>query len=150
MSRCCLERKRQRRIGESWKRGQSSSRRLMESKQRVAASHLDIYHAGYDYMQKQRTAVHWQRVICEAAVYVSTYGLCILESGFRGTIRQYTFGLQPCENSSDATPASLLPLWLESCVPPVSQCSFCLNLSFLFSLSSYLLSSAPFLFSPCF
>lgn len=33
------------------------------------------------------------------------------------------------ENDNDAMTASQLPLWLASCLPPVSQCSFCLNLA---------------------
>lgn len=47
----------------------------------------------------------------------------------KGTIRQYTFSFPSCENGIDATPASRLPLWLASCVPPVNQRSFCLHLS---------------------
>lgn len=58
-----------------------------------------------------------------------------LRSGFKGTIWQCTFSFLRCENGSDVTPASQLPLWLASCVPPVSQRSFRLRLSPLCSHS---------------
>lgn len=52
----------------------------------------------------------------------------ILQSSLKGTIRQCTLSFPPRENGTDATSASQLPLWLASCVPPVSQRSLCLHL----------------------
>lgn len=76
----------------------------------------------------------------------------VLETGFKGTIRQCTFSFLPRLNGNDATRASQLPLWLASCVPPVRWCSFRLPLSSLCShaFHIFLLSSPPFLFSPLF
>lgn len=112
--------------------GHSSSRGLTDRMARVPTGHLDRYQAGWVYFQGHTNDLHWQYATCDMALHVSAYGVCMHICEW---FLKEQLGFPPCENRSDATPASQLPLWLKSCVPPVSPFPFCLHRSSLCSHS---------------
>lgn len=120
--------------------------------QRTAPRHLDRYQAVGGTLCRGRALPYMGSVPLVGWLWMCVHMACacIFVRGFKGTIRQCTFSFLSCENGkwrhASITASSVVRKLRATC-----QTALILPASFfpLLSLTSHLLSSPPFLFSPC-